>query len=300
MTRVLVTGGRGFIGREAMPLLLERGYEVFAVTSTDRPNGMPGVTFVHADLRDGEAAAALVAKIKPTHLLHLAWVTEHGLFWESPDNSSWVSGSLRLYQAFAEHGGKRAVSAGTCAEYDWSQGKCIEDTTLLEPNSLYGHAKLSLYRLQRALFEEAGISAAWGRIFMCYGPHENPKRFVPSIVAPLLRGEPVKCPVGERQRDLLHIKDIASAFVRLLECEVAGALNIASGEPVKLADVARMIADKLEAGGLLELGDAPAASDEPLAFYGSAARLSDEAGWHPRYGLEEGIERTIDWWKQNP
>ena len=55
----------------------------------------------------------------PTHLLHLAWYAEPGLFWRSPENLRWVEASLRLLRAFAEHGGQRAVMAGSCAEYAW-------------------------------------------------------------------------------------------------------------------------------------------------------------------------------------
>ena len=164
---VLVTGGSGFIGRPALPLLVERGYEVWVARASASRGDLPaGVREIQADLLRAEDLDRLFATVKPTHLLHLAWDVTHGQFWKSPENLRWVAASLELTRRFAENGGKRAVFAGTCAEYDWSVGRCVEDETPLKPATLYGVAKNSLHEVARNFFKQQGLSYAWGRIFL--------------------------------------------------------------------------------------------------------------------------------------
>ncbi len=117
MRRVLVTGGAGFVGRHAVAALIARGFEVHAVGR----RAPEGVHLVHpADLLDADARRAALRAAGASHLLHLAWVTEPGRYWQSPDNLDWTAASLDLVRGFREAGGTRAVVAGTCAEYDWT------------------------------------------------------------------------------------------------------------------------------------------------------------------------------------
>src|SRR6266849_3237907 len=138
MARVLVTGASGFVGRQAVPLLVARGHEVIAVGRPDAETAPPkGVRFVTCDLLREGSAAELIDTHRPSHLLHLAWNVTPGRFWTDPDNLDWVSTSLRLFRAFAEQGGERFVGIGSCAEYDWSHDFLSENETPLRPQTLY-------------------------------------------------------------------------------------------------------------------------------------------------------------------
>ncbi|MER2248750.1 NAD(P)-dependent oxidoreductase [Methylorubrum podarium] len=117
MKRVLVTGGAGFVGRHAIPALIARGFEVHAIGRTP-PAGAHA--FHTADLLDPAQRRAAVQATGASHLLHLAWVTTPGRYWQAPDNLDWTAASLDLVRTFREAGGGRAVVAGTCAEYDWT------------------------------------------------------------------------------------------------------------------------------------------------------------------------------------
>ncbi|MFY9293943.1 MAG: NAD(P)-dependent oxidoreductase [Methylorubrum rhodinum] len=117
MRRVLVTGGAGFVGRPAVAALVARGFEVHAL-GRRAPEGAHA--FHSADLLDAGSRRAAVRAAGASHLLHLAWVTEPGRYWEAPENLDWTAASLDLVRAFHEAGGERAVVAGTCAEYDWT------------------------------------------------------------------------------------------------------------------------------------------------------------------------------------
>ena len=110
VSRVLVTGAGGFLGRHAVAALLERGHEVIAVTSRQPvAEDRPGLRWVRCDLLGPHAPKDLTAAARASHLLHLAWYAEHGAFWSSLQNLEWVGASLRLLQAFRESGGGRAV-----------------------------------------------------------------------------------------------------------------------------------------------------------------------------------------------
>src|SRR5687768_2561611 len=101
MKRLLFTGAGGFIGRRAMPYLLERGFEVHAVDV--RPIDVAGCTVHTANLLEPSEIKRVISTVRPTHLLHLAWYVEHGKFWTSPDNTRWVEASIALLREFASY-----------------------------------------------------------------------------------------------------------------------------------------------------------------------------------------------------
>ncbi len=281
--RVLVTGGGGFIGRHAVALLRQRGFEVCAPSRAEADLLAPGV------------AAALVARLRPTHLLHLAWNATPGRFWTAPDNLDWVAASLALHRAFAAAGGRRAVFAGTCAEYDWSHAELDEATTPCAPATLYGTAKDALRRL--VLAAPDGVSVAWGRVFFLYGPGEAPGRLVPDVVAALLAGQAARCGEGLVQRDIMHVADVAAALLALLESPVTGPVNIASGCCVPLRCVVDEVARQVGRLDLLRYGARPSPPGEPARLAAATRRLRAEVGFAPRLGLAEGIAETIAWWR---
>ncbi len=297
MSRVLVTGATGFIGRHTLSRLAERGFEVHAVARSAPPDGSEA-TWHTTDLLARGAAERLVRAIRPSHLLHLAWFATPGEFWSSPENHRWVEASTNLIREFAAAGGNRVVVAGTCAEYDWSSGLCVEGETRLEPATLYGRCKQTLHERTEQLAREAGIADAWGRIFFVYGPHEHPSRLVASVIRSLLRGEEARCSHGQQVRDFLHVVDVADAFVALVDSDAAGPVNIASGSPKRLRDLVELVADEVGCRDLLRFGAVPTPPGEPPVLVADVRRLGEELGWVPRLSLEEGVAQTVEWWRR--
>jgi nucleoside-diphosphate-sugar epimerase len=295
--RVLVTGASGFIGAPCTRRLVQQGAEVHAVSSTEHA-AEAGLRWHRADLLDSAEAAALVARIRPTHLLHLAWETSHGRYWESEQNLRWLAASLELFRAFAAEGGRRAVIVGTCAEYRWSDEVCFERTTPLEPRSLYGACKHALHVAVEASARNAGVSLAWARVFFLFGPGESDGRLVPSLVAPLVRGEPATCTSGDRIRDFLHVADAARALTALLASDVTGPVNVASGVPTPLSEVALTIGELTGHRELVSVGTRADAGGDPAFLVADVSRLTDEVGWQPAHDLGSGLQDTVDWWRR--
>ena len=295
--RVLVTGATGCIGRFALPRLVDRGWDVTAVRSRGSAIEIPGVTWLQADLLDHAETHRLVAETEASHLLHLAWNIQPGKWAAAPENISWVHASLNLITAFKATGGRRIVSAGSCLEYDWDYGYCSEDRTPLAARTLYGTCKHALQLLTTALGSEGSLTSAWGRIFFLYGPGEHPDRLVAAVIRSILAGEPARTSHGRQIRDYLYADDIADAFVRLLESNVTGPINIASGRPIALADIVRRIGDLMERPDLIQLGAIPAAATDTPLVVADTTRLTSALGWTPSWDLTRGLEATIDWWR---
>jgi nucleoside-diphosphate-sugar epimerase len=295
--RVLVSGATGFIGRQSLQPLLERGFEVLAVAHQTSLPLTSRVFWQAADLLAPGGARRLMKEFKPSHLLHFAWYVKPQDYRNSSENLRWCAASTDLVRSFAENGGERAVLCGTCFEYDARFGYCSENLTPVSPSTLYGICKNSLREMAEGFARQAGISLAWGRTFFLYGPFEATARLVPSVAMKLLRREPALCSHGEQLRDFMHVQDVASAFAALLESEVTGSVNIASGVPVKLKDIIHRLADEIGARELVRLGALVSPPDEPPLLLADIRRLRDEVGWRPVITLEEGIRQTVDWWR---
>ncbi|MDB5438255.1 MAG: NAD-dependent epimerase/dehydratase [Caulobacteraceae bacterium] len=288
MRRVLITGGDGFVGREAAAGLRARGYEVQIVEQEPRSPGSHGLDLLNDD------PAPLLDRLKPSHLLHLAWSSTPGQFWTDPLNDRWVVASERLFHAFAAAGGRRFIGAGSCSEYDWSHAVLDEVSTPLQPHTLYGQCKAELYRRLAAQAPILGVSFAWGRIFFLYGPSEKRGRLVGDLIDSLRERRTFDTSEGLQRRDYMHVADAGEAFAALVDSEVQGAVNIASGVSVPVRQLVETAATMLNGLDLVRFGARPPQVGEPPVMEANVQRLRDEVGFSPRLGLEAGLRDAVE------
>ena len=280
-----------------MAALRERGHEVHGVAR--RPVDDLGVDAWHAaDLLDPAAAPAVVGAARASHLLHLAWTTEHGRFWYDPANLAWAAATLRLVEAFAAAGGTHVVTAGSCAQYAWDEEvePMRETATPRRPATLYGRAKEAATGLVQSWADETGLSHATALLFFPYGPHEAPERLVPSVARRLLAGEPAPVTSGTQVRDFVHVADCGAALAGLLDSGATGPVNIGSGRGVRVADVATTLARLVGREELLRIGALPG-GDDSTSVVADTRRLRDEVGFVPRHDLESGLHHAVEWWR---
>jgi nucleoside-diphosphate-sugar epimerase len=294
---MLVTGASGFIGRHCLPRLIDAGFDVHATARTTGTSQASGATWHHADLLDDAQVDGLMRRVRPTHLLHLAWDVNTTRWTAAGAHLEWARAGLSLVRSFAEQGGTRAVMAGTCAEYDWNVGLCRESQPATSPATMYGSAKRALGVLATAYGAATDVAVVWPRIFFTYGPHEPPGRLVPSVVRALLRGERALCTYGLQRRDYLHVSDVADALALLARHDLIGAVNVGSGVAVEVRAIAIHIAERLGRPDLLALGALPDGPDSAALVVADTGLLQEGLSWRPRISLESGLDETIAWWR---
>jgi len=297
MDKVLITGARGFVGRHCLNLLTDAGFEVHAVSSSLSLPMDSQVIWHSADLLNVTDADRLIDQVRPVSMLHLAWITTPGEYWTSPFNDVWRQASEHLIGRAIEHGLRRLVAAGTCAEYDWSIGRCDEQTTPLSPGSPYSRSKDELRRSIQALASRQDLSFAWARVFFLYGPGEPAGRLVPSVIGHLLQEEPAQCSKGVHRRDFMYVRDAAAALVALLQSDLVGPVNIGTGQAVAVRDIAVKIGEVMGKPDLVRLGGLETARPEAPLVVAGTDRIRGELGFRPQWDIDRGLAETIAWWR---
>jgi len=286
--KVLLTGGTGLIGKEAIQPLINEGFEVYAVSSKNLTDN--NVKWVKADLLDKNDIKRVFDAVKPEYLLHFAWIAS-GDYLTSEINYNWLSSSLEMLKEFKKNGGKRAVFAGTCFEYEFQEESLKEDAKL-NPTFVYSKCKNELREKAEIYCKENDISFGWGRIFYVYGRGENEKRLTAHVINSLKSGKSVKITSGRLIKDYMYTKDIAGAFVKFLGTNVYGCVNICTGRPISIREYVEKIAAKIGREDLLEFTDD--ASNQPSMIVGDNSRLLNEVGYKTKFSLDKAINEILE------
>ena len=294
-SRVLVTGGTGFLGRHVVGALTKGGAEVHVAARNADVKSSPGAQFHAVDLLKGDRAALLVEALRPDIVVHLAWCASPGAFWTDPANVDWSAATLRLARAAAANGVRRFVATGTCFEYAWpSEAPCVEGVTPLAAHTLYDAAKSAAFGVLTPFFAATDTQFAWARVFYLYGPGENPNRFIASLARSLARGEPARCSSGVVRRDFLDTRDAGAAIAALAQSAHEGPVNIGSGRAPRLRDIAQMLAELAGRPDLLQVGALPDRPGEPPCIVADTTILRQRIGFVPRHDLEDGLKAAIE------
>ena len=255
---VTLTGATGFVGRQILRNLLSSGVSVRVLVRD--PASLQGIPASgNLDVRQTsdlftESTARLQELLDGSEtLLHAAWYAEPGSYLTSSMNLTCLTGTLSLASAFARVGGKRFVGVGTCAEYDTSDG-ILTTATPLAPKTLYAACKASAYLVLRNLFAEHGVGFAWCRIFYLHGEGEDSRRLVPYIRNQLEAGQEALLTSGEQVRDFLDVAEAGRMIAHVALAQREGAVNICSGQPMSVRQLAESIADEYGRRDLLRFG----------------------------------------------
>src|SRR4051794_744421 len=299
MKRVLVTGATGFLGRHCLARLSDELCEIHAVSRNVQALEVSPIQWHSADLRDPAAAGQLIAVIRPTHLLHLAWEATPRVYSGSPENLRWLEAATAMLAAFGQAGGQRFVGAGTSAEYEAGDEPCAEDLALIRPATIYGKCKAACWLAAQEAAQYYGFTAAWGRIFLPFGLGDMPGRLIPSVIDALDRHRPVETTHGQQLRDFIYAPDVADLLVRLLFLQEGGAFNVGTGRATTVRSVIEFIADRRGGRDLLRLGTIPLPLGEPSTLIANMTKVSARLGWSAPTPIEVGLAKVLEGVRRN-
>ncbi len=296
--KILLTGATGFIGSHVARALVRAGHEIHALVLPDDDLGrirdiLPSLVMTRGDLLD---SSFIFHPSSFDACLHLAWYVVPGKYLAASENRDFLRASVAFAQTMGNTGCRRFVATGTCFEYDTHLG-LLSESSPTKPDSLYATCKLQLFQELQKLGSETAMDIAWPRFFYQYGPAEDPRRFVPVVINTLLRGEPFTVPPNEQTRDYLHVADVASAVCAVAFSRLTGAVNIGSGKPVTVRQIASRIAEIIGHPELIRVGTQPYAPEDSPRIVADNTRLKEQTGWKPQFTLDQGLRQTIDWWK---
>jgi UDP-glucose 4-epimerase len=299
--RCLVTGASGHVGAFLTKALLGRGCEVAVMV---RPQSdvwriadvLDQVTVIYGALGDlGNAREALNAW-QPVMVFHCAWEGVTGAYRNDPAQITRnVAGSLELFEAMREAGMTTWVGLGSQAEYGAVEGRLSEELPP-KPVTAYGVSKLCLCLMTEKLCAMTETRFLWLRLLAAYGPMDDPRHLLPSVINQLLDGERPALTPGEQRWDYLYIEDAAEAICRLaLETSASGVFNLGSGDALTVRSLVETVRDLIDPALPLGLGDVPYRPDQVMHLEGDLAKLTTATGWRPEVTMEEGLRRTLAW-----
>lgn len=310
--QILVTGGAGFIGSHVVDGLLARGHGVVVVDDFNdfydpalKRRNTAGfgerVTVVEADIRDATSLRPLFEKHRFDAILHLAAragirpSTIHVPLYAEVN----ILGTLEVLEFAREFGVNKFVFASSSSVYGANQAVPFrEDAVLLQPISPYAATKLSAEALCRVYHQLHGLDVVCLRLFTAYGPRQRPDLAIHKFTSAILRGKPVEVyGDGKTARDYTHVDDIVQGFLASLDHEFGFEIvNLGESRTVELGEMVRLIENAVgKKAHLRQLP--PQAGDVPIT-YADISKAKRLLGYNPQVGIEEGIRRFVDWFRE--
>jgi nucleoside-diphosphate-sugar epimerase len=303
--RCLVTGASGHIGSHLVRCLLSNGAEVAIFI---RPTSnlwrledvVCRVKVIKGDLTEIKESNAAIREFAPETVFHLAWsgvgARDRNEITQLTQN---LYGSIELLRLAVESGCKRWIGLGSQAEYGIYDG-VLNENLPARPVTLYGTVKLCLCLLCRKLCEAGHIDFAWLRLLASYGPMDDRDHLIPYVILTLLRNEEPSLTFGEQRWDFLYVEDVAEALWRVaVTPEARGVFNLGSGESYVIRSIIERIRDLINPKLSLGFGKLPYRPDQIMRLETDIASIRRVTGWSPRANLNEGLRRTVEWFRKN-
>lgn len=324
MSRIVVTGGAGYIGSHAVRALCDAGHAVAVLDdlSEGHAQALPhGVELVQARLQDRDAVRQLLRSHQADAVMHFAAWLKVGESVSKPIEyfNNNVAGTLSLLEAMRDADVKRFVLSSTCAVYGEPSAVPIVETEKTQPINPYGETKLAVERMLPFLERAFGLKWTALRYFNAAGAHPDGTigedhadeiHVIPLAIRAATGGTPLKVfgedyptPDGTCLRDYVHVCDLADAHLRALDALERGApssaYNIGTGFPHSVRAVIETVGRVV--GRPVAWTPAPRRPGDPAVLYASSDRAQRELGWAPRFAeLEVIVRHAWQWHSTHP
>lgn len=304
MERAVLTGATGAIGVALIHELIEKNIEVLVLCRKDsrRRQNIPLHPLVRIRYYSLDELADLYndTDTKYDVFYHFAWEGTMG----NSRNDMYLQNrnvqyTLDAVNAAERLGCKVFIGAGSQAEY----GRCGSDLnsrTPVFPENGYGIAKLCAGQMSRVICEQKGMKHIWARVLSVYGPFDNAGTMIMSTIGKILHGETPSLTKGEQLWDYIYSQDAAKAFLLLAEHGADGKVYcIGSGKAFPLAYYIECVRNLINPDVNLGMGAIPYQPKQIMYLCADISELTKDTGFVPVYTFDEGIRRTITWYKEH-
>lgn len=299
--KAVITGSTGMIGSTLIKLLLKERFEIVAIArqNSKKINNIPkheNVKIIECDLSN---LLSLSSKISNCDMFfHFGWSGTLGSsrddVYGQLDNIQYTLDAVKLAK---EIGCDTFVGAGSQAEYGFSEEK-LSSNTPTNPVTGYGIAKYTAGKLSRILANQLGLKHCWGRILSVYGPGDNPNTMVSSCINSILNNVPFDTTKGDQKWDYLYSEDCARAFYLIAKNGKNNAVyTIGSGNVIPLKKYIEIIKDNINPNYEVGFGNREYYSNQVMYLCADISKLTKDTGFIPKFSFEEGISKTIKWFK---
>lgn len=304
--RIFITGATGFIGKHLVHRLVQEGYSVGALVrpaAAARTDSMDGVIWYTGDIRNYEDLTLAFSAFQPDAVIHL--VTYYAIIHRADEIGVMldtnVKGTINLLEAAKEYGKVRLfINTSSTQVYD-PKPRRLKEEDEIKPQSLYAVTKRNAEDSCTFYAMAYHIPCVTLRLFPPYGPGDQERRLIPYVIGSILKNTPPNLTTGKQEWDFVFVDDIVDAYLAVLRSdhfsESHAVFNIGTGEPVSVRTIVKKIRGNLDSQIDLPWGSVPHRANE--VWYNSAdiSKAQRELGWKPQTGIDEGLGKTIAWFR---
>ena len=290
--KIAITGANGFLGSNLTKLFLKEGFDILAISRSD--NNLKGLNIQYAK----ELTEKLVSSFEPDAFIHCAW--SGGNNYNDADSFQQfvnIDQGIEILKIISNLNKKpHFIGFGSFAEYGKLKDRALE-TQREEPINFYGVSKNNFMQISKVHTNMHNMKWTWIRPCYVYGPSDVPTRLIPSIINKILSFEEIKIYDDGTKIDYIYIEDFCSAILNLIKNKSEGVFNICSGEEYEISNVIKMIIEKSNLKANIVYDESLTRKYTSNYICGSNEKLRSTINWNPSYSIEEGIEKTINYYK---
>lgn len=315
MKKILITGADGFIGSHLTELLVKSGYEVRAFVFYNSFNSwgwldtlsseiMDGIEIFSGDIRDPNGVREAMKGCDA--VFHLAALIAIPFSYHSPDAyvDTNIKGTLNVLQAARLLETNRVLVTSTSEVYGTAQYVPIDELHPFQGQSPYSATKIAADRLAESFYRSFNLPVTIVRPFNTYGPRQSARAVIPTIIIQLLAGkEEIRLGALTPTRDFNYVKDTVQGFLEIFKSDltIGEEINIATQQEISIGELANELIKQINPLAKVvadEVRLRPVKS-EVNRLLGANAKIKKLTNWTPKYSFEEGLNETIEFFREN-
>lgn len=304
--KVIITGANGFIGSHIVKRIIEHSSDLSVLVRETSDlwrleEYKKHINIIHVDLRDGTQVSKCMCQIKPDYVFHMAayGVDSRQMDYITASETN-IIGTINLLKGVSKVGCEKVINTGTSMQYGNKAGPITEDESYV-PTNIYGSTKAASVIVAHQIARENRIDIATIIPFGVFGEKEGSHKFIPHVILSALNNRDIDLSPCEQFRDYCYVENIIDGFVMVaLNNNIKDEIfNIGSGKVYLLKHYVEIMLKKMRIDKRVMYGAVEYRKNDLWNPLPDIGKISGMLGWKPGISLEEGLDRTIEWYKEN-